>query len=303
MSEHLSPIYYMRDDHTFKRLSADVDTAIVEIEAEFNAGYTYGMLCSKRPGFKNVHAHGNENRFKFFAECKQALQSALTAAPTSPAQPAVPEDVRRALTSAKRALENWCALHPDQKDALDTIAFEAIDSALSARQVQPAQAEVVAWMYDKGGKSGFLTTRESVAYQPDHYNIYALCIAEQGQQPIADMSDAAEESSGRQVQPAQAEAVDPADGWMQDRGLLYRLTYDRRPQNRDEIRVTMANGSRSDEACSRRAGELLDRIRATAPTAVPQDVRSLTADQIHGMDLHQCIAAFSAMSTEKGGVW
>lgn len=47
-------------------------------------------------------------------------------------QPAVPEDVRRALTSAKRALENWCALHPDQKDALDTIAFEAIDAAMLA---------------------------------------------------------------------------------------------------------------------------------------------------------------------------
>lgn len=87
MAEELNPIYYMRDNHTFKLLSGDVDTAIVEIEAEFNAGYTCGMLCSKRPGFKNIHAHGNENRFKFFAECKQALQSALT----SPAQSAVPE--------------------------------------------------------------------------------------------------------------------------------------------------------------------------------------------------------------------
>lgn len=92
MTEELSPIYYMRDDHTFKHLSADVDTAIVEIEAEFNAGYTCGMLCSKRPGFKNIHAHGDENRFKFFAECKKALESALTAAPTPPAQ-TTPEPV------------------------------------------------------------------------------------------------------------------------------------------------------------------------------------------------------------------
>lgn len=86
MSEELKPIYYMRDDHTFKHLSVDVDTAIVEIEAEFNAGYTCGMLCSKRPGFKNIHAQGDETRFKFFAECKKALESALTAAPTPPAQ-------------------------------------------------------------------------------------------------------------------------------------------------------------------------------------------------------------------------
>lgn len=110
MSEELNPIYYMRDDHTFKLLSGDVDTAIVEIEAEFNAGYTCGMLCSKRPGFKNIHAHGNENRFKFFAECKQALQSALTStehpAPlhTAPA-PAVPSDELRIARGAIRELE------------------------------------------------------------------------------------------------------------------------------------------------------------------------------------------------------
>ncbi len=44
----------------------------------------------------------------------------------------LPNDVRRALASAKRALENWCDLHPDQRDALDTIAFEAIDAVLQA---------------------------------------------------------------------------------------------------------------------------------------------------------------------------
>ncbi len=57
------------------------------------------------------------------------------------------------------------------------------------------------------------------------------------------------------------------DGWLQDGGLLYRLTDGRRPENRDEINVTMADGSRSPEARARRAGELLDRIRATNPPA------------------------------------
>lgn len=64
---------------------------------------------------------------------------------------------------------------------------------------------------------------------------------------------------------AAGQAVAPADGWLQEGGLLYRLTDERRPCNRDEIRVTMAGGSRSTESCSRRASELLDRIRLTPP--------------------------------------
>lgn len=52
------------------------------------------------------------------------------------------------------------------------------------------------------------------------------------------------------------------DGWLQDGSLLYRLTDDAHPVNRDEINVTMANGSRSAEARARRAGDLLDSIRA-----------------------------------------
>ncbi len=52
------------------------------------------------------------------------------------------------------------------------------------------------------------------------------------------------------------------DGWLQDGSLLYRLTDDAHPVNRDEINVAMADGSRSMESCTRRAGELLDCIRA-----------------------------------------
>ena len=48
-----------------------------------------------------------------------------------------------------------------------------------------------------------------------------------------------------------------ADGWLQSGGLLYRLTDERIPQNRDEINVTMADGSRDDAACARRAEQLL----------------------------------------------
>ena len=55
------------------------------------------------------------------------------------------------------------------------------------------------------------------------------------------------------------------DGWLQDGPLLYRLTDARRPRNRDEIIVTMANSSRTEEARTRRAGELLNAVRAIAP--------------------------------------
>lgn len=64
------------------------------------------------------------------------------------------------------------------------------------------------------------------------------------------------------------QAQQPADGWIQEGPLLYCLTDDRKPKNRDEISVTMADGSRTEEARTRRAGELLDAIRAAAAHAV-----------------------------------
>ena len=57
-----------------------------------------------------------------------------------------------------------------------------------------------------------------------------------------------------------AQPLTPDHGWLRSGPLLYRLTDERRPTNRDEIRVTMANESRTPEACARRAGELFDMI-------------------------------------------
>lgn len=53
-------------------------------------------------------------------------------------------------------------------------------------------------------------------------------------------------------------------GWLQSKGLLYRLTDSPRPENRDEINVAMADGSRNDEARTRRASELLDKINGVS---------------------------------------
>ena len=73
------PVYYMRDNHTFKRLSDDVDTAITEIEAELDDGWTSGMLCSKRKGFPSLHANYRRPREEFISDCRDAL---LAAAPS-----------------------------------------------------------------------------------------------------------------------------------------------------------------------------------------------------------------------------
>lgn len=62
-------------------------------------------------------------------------------------------------------------------------------------------------------------------------------------------------------QPSPAAQSCESDGWLHENGLLYRLTDERYPTNRDEINVTMADGSRSIESRSRRALELLNRIR------------------------------------------
>ena len=72
------PVYYMRDNHTFKRLSNDVDTAITEIEAELDAGWTSGMLCSKRKGFSPLHANYRRPREEFISDCRDALLSSTT---------------------------------------------------------------------------------------------------------------------------------------------------------------------------------------------------------------------------------
>ncbi len=51
------------------------------------------------------------------------------------------------------------------------------------------------------------------------------------------------------------------DGWLQDGHMLYRLTDEPKPRNRDEIIVTMVDGSRAEAARTKRASEILYAIR------------------------------------------
>ena len=52
---------------------------------------------------------------------------------------------------------------------------------------------------------------------------------------------------------------------MRDGGMLYRLTDEYRPTNFDEIRVTMAGGSRDIDQLSAQAARLLDMLTIVRP--------------------------------------
>ncbi len=92
-------------------------------------------------------------------------------------------------------------------------------------------------------------------------------------------------------------------GWRQEDSLLYRLTDDKRPQNHDEINVTMADGSRSIEARTRRAEELLDRLAAESSQQVPQGYKLVPVEPTNEM----CVAADAYVcetsQTPKGMWW
>lgn len=81
--------------------------------------------------------------------------------------------------------------------------------------------------------------------------------------------------AGHQIEGLQSCAAE--NGWLRDGGMVYRLTDERRPTNRDEIRVTMADGSRTPEACARRAGELFDRLQSTHSGLQPLPAHSAYA--------------------------
>lgn len=116
------------------------------------------------------------------------------------------------------------------------------------------------------------TTEQKAArwYAVDIDGAATLCVDQADAEQVAKTAQAAWPHLGphRAVQLVEAPLMGAAgDGWLQDGSLLYRLTDDRQPENRDEINVTMVDGSRSLESRTRRASELLDRIRATPPSS------------------------------------
>lgn len=58
--------------------------------------------------------------------------------------------------------------------------------------------------------------------------------------------------------------TDMHEDWLRDGSLLYRLTDSHKPQNRDEINITMTDGSRELEVRERRAKQLLEMLQSLA---------------------------------------
>jgi hypothetical protein len=81
-------IRYMHDNHCSTELPLDVEQAVALLRAKFDAGETYGMLCSKQfPG--NVHAGSKAEWPTFESAAREWLTRAVEfAAPTAqPVQP------------------------------------------------------------------------------------------------------------------------------------------------------------------------------------------------------------------------
>jgi hypothetical protein len=84
------------------------------------------------------------------------------------------------------------------------------------------------------------------------------------------------------VNAASEASAEPVCEWLIDGTLVYRLTDHFRPQNRDEIRVTQADGSRLAEDCERRASTLLAMLnRYTAPP----DHRAVMQQALEALEL------------------
>ena len=57
--------WYMRDNHTFRKLPECPTKALAVVREEFENGETYGMLCSKEEGINTVeHAHKDWAEFE-----------------------------------------------------------------------------------------------------------------------------------------------------------------------------------------------------------------------------------------------
>lgn len=89
-------------------------------------------------------------------------------------------------------------------------------------------------------------------------------------------------------------------GWLQSDGLLYRLTDGLHPENRDEINVTMAEGSRSIESRARRASELLDKLSAAPVVPHKQEPPNKTGYSLYKDVLLKSIYRNRARPSSKG---
>jgi hypothetical protein len=75
------PIYYMRDNHTFRPLPENVDAALHSIGQELDAGFTCGMLCTKREGAnpRLLHFRYQTPRADMLVQAREWLKAEIMA--------------------------------------------------------------------------------------------------------------------------------------------------------------------------------------------------------------------------------
>lgn len=89
-------------------------------------------------------------------------------------------------------------------------------------------------------------------------------------------------------------------GWRRAGALLYRLTGEHRPTNFDEIRVTMANGSRDIGQMSAQAERLLAMLSAPQPTPQPLHVAATSCP--HEIDKDKIVLHFDSKQPGKNAL-
>lgn len=69
--------WFMRDNHTFRRLAGNAEEMSAQCMEEFDAGWTYGGLFAKNLPSKSfaVHASGSANREDFRINALAALSA------------------------------------------------------------------------------------------------------------------------------------------------------------------------------------------------------------------------------------
>lgn len=99
---------------------------------------------------------------------------------------------------------------------------------------------------------------------------------------------------------AQTQTQEDVGGWRRAGALLYRLTGEHRPTNFDEIRVTMANGSRDIGQMSAQAERLLVMLTAPQPTAQPLHVAATSCP--HEIDKDKIVLHFDSKQPGKNAL-
>ena len=220
---------------------------------------------------------GPSPEFRAHYERLMHIGAAITAAPAQ--EEAVAQAVATEREAcAQLAAQTVCDLHiPTGVKIYGSRAAKAI-RARSTDAAKPAQprddAVFVVWWSDHMPNSteadawaewcALRSNQPAAQAQP----VATIYVTEDGSREVDDWK--VELPVGATTLYTAAQAQEDAGGWMRDGGMLYRLTDERRPTNFDEIRVTMANGSRDTGQLSAQAERLLVMLAAPQPAAQAQ---------------------------------